>query len=128
MLFLGDAVVPTQPPFLASADIPAWIETLHLLLTPTYQNYLLVSGRGGLIPQAQVRRQLAFLEKTHHLLNTLAERKAPPEETAGLVQFLMVDFKMPADRQVLFEQRLRWGLSRYYARQYHVSGVESLEE
>ena len=97
-------------------------------MTPTYQNYLLVSGRGGLIPQAQVRRQLTFLEKAHQLLNTLAERKALPEDTAGLVPFLMVDFKMPADRQVLFEQRLRWGLSRYYARQYHVPSVESLEE
>lgn len=128
VLFLGDAVVPTQPPFLASADIPAWIETLRLLLAPTYQNYQLVSGRGGLIPQAQVRRQLAFLEKARQLLGTLAERKAPPEETAGLVQFLIVDFKIPADRQVLFEQRLRWGLSRYYARQYHVSSVESFEE
>ncbi len=128
VLFLGDTVVASQPPFLASADIPAWIEALHVLLTPTYQNYLLVSGRGGLIPQAQVRRQLAFLEKARQALDTLAERKAPPEETAGLVPFLMVDFKLPADRQVLFEQRLRWGLSRYYVRQYHVPTVESLEE
>ncbi len=128
VLFVGDAVVPTQPPFLASADIPAWIESLQLLLTPAYQNYLLVSGRGGLIPQAQVRRQLAFLEKAHQMLDGLGERKAPPEETANLVPSLIADFKVPADRQVLFEQRLRWGLSRYYARQYHVPSVESLEE
>jgi glyoxylase-like metal-dependent hydrolase (beta-lactamase superfamily II) len=128
VLFLGDAVVPAQPPFMASADIPAWIVALRLLLAPTYQNYLLVSGRGGLIPQAQVRHQLAFLEKAHQLLDRLAERKAPPEETAGLVPFLMVDFKAPLDRQVLFEQRLRWGLSRYYGRQYHVMNEQLLEE
>ena len=37
--FVGDAVVAGQPPFLASADLPAWIDALQILLEPAYQNY-----------------------------------------------------------------------------------------
>jgi glyoxylase-like metal-dependent hydrolase (beta-lactamase superfamily II) len=118
IIFLGDSVVAGQPPFLAGADIPAWIAALQLLSGPQYQNFTLVSGRSGLIPQQQVKTQLIYLEKVNQFLESLADRKAPPEETDGLIPFLSVEFKTPSERQTLFEQRLRWGLSHYYVRHY----------
>jgi len=30
VVFLGDAVLKNQPPFIAHADLPAWIEALEL--------------------------------------------------------------------------------------------------
>ncbi len=33
VVFVGDAVLRNQPPFLAGADLPAWLETLKLLLS-----------------------------------------------------------------------------------------------
>ena len=32
VIFIGDTVVKGQPPYLASADLPAWLETLNTLL------------------------------------------------------------------------------------------------
>ncbi len=53
----------TSRHFWRDADLPAWIaRRCKLLLTPEYQNYLLVSGRGGLVTHDQVRAQLEFLE------------------------------------------------------------------
>lgn len=124
---VGDAVVPDQPPFLSSADLPAWIESLELLLSPSYRDYLVVSGRGGLVAQQQVRAQLAFLQKVHQQVDTLAQKNGSPEDTAALVSGLMAAFHFPADRTAQYEQRLRHGLKNYFIRRYRPQ-KEDLEE
>ena len=80
--FIGDAVVVDQPPFLASADLPAWIETLKLLLTPEYRNYTLVCGRGGIVVADHIRQQVRVLDSIHRALERLPRkrlsRRTPP--------------------------------------------------
>ncbi|MEM5775279.1 MAG: MBL fold metallo-hydrolase, partial [Anaerolineaceae bacterium] len=73
ILFVGDAVTPNQPPYLASADVPVWIEALRLLLSDQYKNHTLVSGRGGLVTHAQVNAQLAYLERVRARIEGLVE-------------------------------------------------------
>ncbi len=124
IIFLGDAILPNQPPFLANADIPAWLETLHLLLTPEYRNFLLVSGRGGLIATDQIRVQMKFLEKTAQQLEKLAEKKAPAEETEKLAINLMKSFNPPKGLTEHYERRLKWGLHHYYTRQFSATPAD----
>jgi glyoxylase-like metal-dependent hydrolase (beta-lactamase superfamily II) len=116
--FVGDALVPEQPPFLGSANLPAWIDSLRPLLTPAYQDFLLVSGRDGLIAHQQVRQQISFLEKAYKLLEALASQKAPASETGQLVPALLEEFDIPALREVQYRQRLHYGLYHYYIRHY----------
>ncbi len=49
VVFVGDLVLKNQPPFLARADLTAWQESLKLLLSPAFRNWLVVSGRGGVV-------------------------------------------------------------------------------
>jgi glyoxylase-like metal-dependent hydrolase (beta-lactamase superfamily II) len=128
IVFVGDAIMPDQPPFLANADVPAWIDTLHELSTPTYQDYLLVGGRGGLILQDQIHKQINYLTRVNQLLDPLAERKAAPEETESLVPALLKGISIPSERETQFTQRLHWGLYQYYARHYHPGEAEIVEE
>jgi glyoxylase-like metal-dependent hydrolase (beta-lactamase superfamily II) len=125
--FIGDAVVPDQPPFLASADLPAWIETVRLLTTPTFQDYLLVSGRGGLVAQMQVRKQLQYLEKIQQMITQLAGQKAPVQETESLVAPLMAELNVSSSREAHYRQRLKYGLRQYYARHFQSNGEEIVE-
>ena len=125
--FVGDALVPDQPPFLISANLPLWINTLKPLLTPAYQDYLLVSGRNGLVAHQQVRRQIAYLEKVHHILEKLAGQKAPAGETDSLVSTLIKDFDIPHQREIQYRQRLQYGLHHYYIRHYQLSEEEITE-
>ncbi|NLG99465.1 MAG: hypothetical protein GX491_19085 [Chloroflexi bacterium] len=125
--FIGDAIVPGQPPFLASADLPAWIDTLRVLLTPEYQDYLLVSGRAGPIANQQVRSQIAYLEEVHQLLENLAEQKAPASETDQLVPRLLKGFETTAQNEMLYRQRLHHGLYQYYIRHYQPTETEITE-
>ena len=126
--FVGDTVVADQPPFLAGADLPAWRNALHVLLTPEYQNYLLVSGRGGLVAHDQVRAQLKFLEKVTHHLEALAAKNAPVEETLRAALELNQVFEGQSGRNSQYAQRLQWGLRQYYLRHYRQESGEELEE
>ncbi len=125
--FVGDALVPDQPPFLGSADLPVWINTLKPLLTPAYQDYLLISGRNGPVAHQLVRRQISYLEKIYGLLEKLAAQKAPAAETESLVVPLLKDFEIPPQRELQVRQRLQHGLHHYYIRHYQPTEEEITE-
>ena len=127
ILFLGDAVVSNQPPFLGWADLGAWINSLNLLLTPEYGDYLLVSGRGGLVAQQQVRDQQQFLRGVEEQINALAKKNASPEDAAALASGLLKQFVVPLGREAQYEQRLRYGLHHCFLRRIRPTAPE-LEE
>lgn len=118
IVFVGDAVLKNQPPFLANADLPAWLETLALLQSRSYRDYAVVSGRGGVVPAALVKSQLDFLKDVHKKLEKLSQKKQKAEIEGNLIQQLLSNFKASAVRQKQYAQRLRYGLKHYYARQY----------
>jgi hypothetical protein len=126
--FVGDTVVADQPPFLAGADLPAWCNALNVLLTPEYQNYLLVGGRRGLVTHAEVRAQLEFLEKVTAQLEALAAKNAPVEETLRAAFELNQVFDGQSGHNSQYAQRLQWGLRQYYLRHYRQESGEELEE
>lgn len=129
VVFVGDAVVAEQPPFLASANIPLWLETLNLLLTPAYESYQIVSGRGGLLSQEAVRKQIACLTHIHRRLEEWARKKPSSNAVEELAKTCLSDFPAPTpEQQRLYLQRLRHGLARYYNRHYHASGAAAEEE
>lgn len=121
--FIGDTVVANQPPFLGSATIPAWIASLERLLTLEYREYLLVSGRGGLVAQQQVREQIAFLKLVEDQVGGLGKKNATPEDAAALAPGLLKNFSVPVGKEVQYEQRLRYGLSHYFLRHFRPSTV-----
>ncbi|HVN15784.1 MAG TPA: hypothetical protein VMT73_08595 [Anaerolineales bacterium] len=128
VVFIGDAVVKGQPPYLASADLPAWIETLNELLSPAYKGYTVISSRGSVVNSQTIRNQLEFLKYTLSRLERLANRKAAPEATEKLVATLAAEFKASAARQKHYAQRLRYGLLHYYHRHYRPSSNLSEEQ
>lgn len=117
VVFVGDAVMPNQPPFLANADLQIWIEDLDLLLKK-YRNFSIFSGRGGLVEQEQLHKQQKYLKSILRGFERLAERNAPPEATENLIPKLLsaMDFSPAFEEQ--YNQRLRAGLYQYYIRHY----------
>lgn len=118
VIFIGDAVPMDQPPFLADAELPAWIETLNLLLKPEFRKHTLISGRGGPVTSDEIRRLRDVLSLIEDKITTLWARNAPVEEVDKLIPNLIGKFKFSTSRSVLYEQRLRHGLRRNYTRRY----------
>ncbi|HAL17675.1 MAG TPA: hypothetical protein DCP32_13310 [Anaerolineaceae bacterium] len=127
LAFIGDAAVFGQPPFLAAADLPAWLTTLELLGSPTYQNYLLVNGRNGLVTQKHVHYMRDFLKETQAMLKELSDSRATASDTAALVPVLLKFFEFTADRSEQYTNRLKWGLAQCFTRNFRSAG-EAIEE
>lgn len=119
VVFIGDAVVLGQPPFLAQADLDIWIKSLERLLTREFRDYAIISGRGGKITTRDIKDQVRLLNDVRSKLRKFSKRK----NTAGaeidkLALRLAEKFKSPAKKHSLYAQRLKYGLHHYYARQY----------
>jgi glyoxylase-like metal-dependent hydrolase (beta-lactamase superfamily II) len=120
VVFIGDVVLINQPPFLTNADIPAWIETLDILLD-TYREYSVICGRGGPITQDAIKAQKRHLKSILKGLDRLVKRNAPPSDVEHLIPNLLSDLTYPAEYHDQFYQRYRHGLFQYYARRYRPS-------
>jgi len=118
IVFVGDAVLKNQPPFLANADIPVWLETLALLQSKEYRDYTIVSGRGGAVNETVIKSQVVSLKDTLKRIEKLSQKKQSADLTESLVQPLLSHFKAPAVRQKQYAQRLRYGLKHYYTKHY----------
>ena len=121
VIFIGDAVTKGQPPFLSNANFNAWIDTVNLLLEPTFKGYTVISSRGGVVNANMIKNQLDFLKHTRDKLEKFASKKPAPASTEKLVESLLGWFKAPAARHKQYAQRLRYGVLHYNSRHHHPS-------
>ncbi|NJC98311.1 MAG: hypothetical protein FIB03_18595 [Anaerolineae bacterium] len=129
VVFIGDAVIKGQPPFLAHADIPAWIEALELLQSADYKGFTVVSGRGGVVTPQAIRSQFDFLKKVHDRVEKIGKKRSTsPTATDKLADQLLKEFRSPAAKHKQYAHRLSHGLRNYYARNYTSSSKHAVEE
>lgn len=121
VLFIGDAVLKNQPPFLAGSNLKAWLSSLNTLMDTTFKGYTIVSSRGGVVTTTAIKAQYDFLKHVKDKLDKVTGKKPKPAVVEKLVTSLLTWFKAPAARQKQFAQRLRYGVLHYNARQYHIT-------
>ena len=114
IIFIGDMVTPSQPPFLAEADLPSWIDSLTKLSQPLFNDYIIVSGRGGVIRQNDVKLQLRFLQKVQQKIENLASKTTLLESIDHIIPDLLSDFNFPNQRKSQFQRRLQFGLKQNF--------------
>jgi glyoxylase-like metal-dependent hydrolase (beta-lactamase superfamily II) len=117
VVFVGDAVLADQPPFLTNADIPAWLEALDFLLG-NYADYTVVGGRDGLVSREVIETLKTNLFHILDVLEQAAKADISPEATENLLPALLSNLKVPPQIEDQYAQRLRHGLAQYYARHY----------
>jgi glyoxylase-like metal-dependent hydrolase (beta-lactamase superfamily II) len=120
VVFVGDLVSKNQPPFLAHADLPEWLEALELITSDEYRGFTVVSGRGGTVSSPTIRAQISLLERIHERLEKMAHRGTSPEATEKWIEPFVKTFKSSAARHKQYMQRMRYGLRYYYSRHYHL--------
>jgi glyoxylase-like metal-dependent hydrolase (beta-lactamase superfamily II) len=118
VVFIGDLVAISQPPFLENADLEAWIESLNALLLASYKDFTFVSSRGGVATAEHVRSQKELIRYIDKRLKALAGRKAGAEETEAVAEKVISDLSFPREKTDQYRKRLAYGLHRYYLHQY----------
>lgn len=119
VIFIGDAVTVKGPPFLDSANLPVWIDTLDVLLKVKYKDYTLISSRGGVVDHDQIRELKKSFRKIYRRIDKLASKRASAEDAANLADKFMDEFSFEKRDRDFFLQRLQSGLSQYYIRNYY---------
>lgn len=127
IIFLGDAAMKKQPPFLAAAALEDWLKTLENLLSPRFEGYTLVSGRGGLIDRGVIEAQRIFLLTLVEALPHLAEKNAPADVIENFIPTLLAQVGPTPENLKQYTQRLRYGLQRLVYRSQHPSSSADLE-
>lgn len=118
VVFVGDAVVIGEPPFLGQADIRAWLKQLDLLASREFKDFTILAGRGGKATRKDLAALRRFLVDVDARLKRLAKKKSAPVEIDKLAAKLAGKFKGTAKRQALFTQRLRYGMQGYFAKRH----------
>ena len=128
VVFVGDTVTKGQPPFLAYASLPEWIEALKLLQGPEYKGFTIVSSRGGVVTPQVVRTQAEIIKRIYDRVEKLGSKKSAMPAIDKLADQILKDFRAPVARQKQYAHRLRYGLNQYFARHYHSSSRQLLDE
>ncbi|MBN2257738.1 MAG: hypothetical protein JW704_07930 [Anaerolineaceae bacterium] len=123
LIFIGDAVIPNQPPFLAQADLSAWQESLILLLDK-YKNYTVIGGRTKPVSHEQIRWQMKLLQTIQKKLTSLANKNTPPDAIEQFLPSLLN--KISSEESTYYYKRLRFGIKRYY-QYHHLPQIESAD-
>lgn len=122
VVFVGDAVVLNQPPFLAQADLDVWIENLDALMD-SYRDYAIVSGRGGAVTRKDIRNQQKTLKRIVNRMEKLFASNPSPDATQSLVPSLLSGHSYPPELKDLYTKRLRHGLYQCFVRRYRSMGT-----
>jgi glyoxylase-like metal-dependent hydrolase (beta-lactamase superfamily II) len=117
VIFVGDAVLVNQPPFLAYADLESWITSLEQLVS-VYKDYFIVSGRGGPVTIKEVRAYIRVLKSVLDGFEKLNRKDSAPEAVESLVNPLLKTYLLDNELRERYAQRLRYGLIQCYARRY----------
>ncbi len=126
LVFVGDAVVINQPPFLAYSDLSDWLTCLQSLLEPEFIDYTIISGRGGIATHHDLLHTIDFLKKTQQLLEIVGAH-ITPTQMDDLVVELLSGIEVPVQRRLQYEQRLRYGLSHYFDRRSREDKTELID-
>ena len=114
VLFVGDAVMGDEPPFLAYFDADTWLTDLELLASERFQGYQIISSRCGIVSQEQIDAMHERLTYIRDTLKPLLESKASLDELLNTIPQIMEYYNVPPLLHDLYYNRLRWGLTTYY--------------
>jgi glyoxylase-like metal-dependent hydrolase (beta-lactamase superfamily II) len=118
VVFLGDAVTASEPPFLGYADLDAWLDGLDRLRDKVYKDFKLVSGRDGLIDRDAVNNMARFLRKVPIRLARLDGSANLESRAQSAADDLLSDFKVSTGRRDMCRLRLQAGLIRLHRREH----------
>jgi len=127
IVFIGDAVAKGQPPFLAHADIPSWLEALELLQSSEYKGYTMVSGRSSVVTLQALRSQADSLKRINSKIEKLGKKRSSTA-VEKLADQILRNYKAPSARHKQYSHRLRYGLQNYYIRHYQPSSRHAVDE
>ena len=126
VIFVGDTVVAGQVPFLHTAEIGPWLNTLDELEQRYDEGCQIVGGRSGLVEKSDIHAMRNFLQHAQHCLSDYAAVNETDERIDSIIAQLEMDsfFMIKKDSMGEMVERLSYGLHHYFRRNYmHIDEI-----
>ena len=81
------------------------------------KNYVIVTGRGGVVTQNQVKDQMKSLDKIIRQIDKLSGKNLKADDIAKASQSILKNFDIPKGKEQFYYLRVFWGMSQYLRRQ-----------
>ena len=118
VVFVGDLIVLSEPPFFGECVIDSWLASLSDLSGRRWKDYTLVSGRDGVVGREALRAMARLLEKVESRLARIGGRSVAAEACATLAGQLLRGYRVSGARREQALTRLQLGLARMHSRLY----------
>lgn len=119
VVFVGDSATPGVPPFLSAAEIEPWLESLDILRSAKYKDYMIIGGRSALVTSDELKAVQRFLRKALRAFERLNNQDADLVKVQKTALSYLDDFKARSKAEKeLFRARLSYGFSKYYINNY----------
>lgn len=110
VVFVGDCVTVSEPPYLGAADLEAWYRCLDGLRDRSMESYTAVSSYGGPLERDHINAMARFMRKVEVRIEKLEGEKNPEASLDEYAAELLQDFRGQPNRTELFHLRLKEGL------------------
>ncbi len=117
VLFIGDLVTVSQPPFLENADLEKWDDSLNIL-AKNYKDHTVVSSRDGIITDKEIRAMSKFISGLHKQFERMARRRTSPQNIEKMVEKQLSYFEIQPRFHNHYFQRMQHGLMQCYINRY----------
>ncbi len=116
VVFIGDTVTISEPPYIGEADVEGWLASLEELRGAGFSSYRFIASRDGLIGRDSINAMARFVRKIPVRIGRMEKREAPLEAAGTMARGLLADFKVAASQRDMATLRLEAGLQRLYRR------------
>ena len=116
VLFIGDSVTKSEPPYFGEANLEAWLEALDELRNPLYKGYRFVSARDGFVDRQAINAMARFLRRIPPAVNKLEAKGGSAEEAAKIGARLISSHRVTSARKEQVVQRMKAGLIEQHSR------------
>jgi len=116
VMFIGDAVTKTEPPYFGEADLEKWLDLLDELRSSAFKDYRMISARDGLIDRKMINDMARFLRKIPTAMSKLQCKDGKLEGIERNASQLMRGYRIASARKDQVLQRLKASLTEMHAR------------
>jgi glyoxylase-like metal-dependent hydrolase (beta-lactamase superfamily II) len=118
VVFIGDAVTKSEPPYFGEANLEAWLRALDELRSPAFKGFRLVSARDGFVDRNAINAMGRFLRRIPPALKRLAAKGGSPEDAAKIGAKLISSHRVTSARKEQVIQRMQASLIELHARMH----------
>lgn len=120
VVYLGDAVWISEPPYIGHADLDAWLNSLDDLRSPKFNSYQLISSRDGPVKRDDLNAMARLIRKFQVRVERFSKGEDPEATIDRATDEIMSDYTLSENRQELSRFRVQTGFEDVYSRLFEV--------